>query len=190
MSVVRVPDDQIEQAVGAKRDDFHIARVVTEHKTIYILHSAACKSSTPDLRDCSYSKAMEKDINADAWVGHMDRPVAIAISNGYLLPVPSVVVRRIPPEGWLFFGTLIEYPGGVEFHDELDEALMPLWERPRPVTVNDPHPSFWDGCCWICGSKNDHDGVPHGEATGDGLTRHDIVAMMGDRRWRLHGEKD
>lgn len=53
--------------------------------------------------------------------------------------------------------------------------------RPARVTVND-RDVF--GVCWVCGDPMDHDGVPHGTATGDGLTRRRIVALMGDRQWR------
>lgn len=52
---------------------------------------------------------------------------------------------------------------------------------PRRVTVND-RDDFSE--CWICGDPVDHLGVPHSKATGDGLTRYDIVEFMGDRSWR------
>lgn len=37
-----------------------------------------------------------------------------------------------PPEGWLIFGSLSDYPGELEFSAERDEDGFPLWERPRP----------------------------------------------------------
>jgi hypothetical protein len=52
------------------------------------------------------------------------------------------------------------------------------------ISVNDEQQ--W-GFCWICGLKEDHDGSPHGEATGDGLTRYDIIEYMqagGHTSWR------
>jgi hypothetical protein len=45
------------------------------------------------------------------------------------------------------------------------------------VTVNDAD-RWWEGRCWICNEITDHGGVPHSVATGDGLTRYDIVAIM------------
>jgi hypothetical protein len=41
------------------------------------------------------------------------------------------------------------------------------------MNVNDERHPF--GYCWICGDKEDHNGVPHGVATGDGRTRYDVV---------------
>lgn len=51
------------------------------------------------------------------------------------------------------------------------------------VTVNDVD-HF--GCCWICGDPNDHDGIPHSVAVGDGITRYDVVDRMnqGGYKWR------
>ena len=51
------------------------------------------------------------------------------------------------------------------------------------VTVND-NDDF--EVCWICGDPDDHDLIDHGEATGDGLTRYDIVDYMiaGGYEWR------
>jgi hypothetical protein len=60
---------------------------------------------------------------------------------------------------------------------------------PMDPTVNDMLPWWgWDEC-WICGDLNDHGGVPHGVATGDGLTRFKIVALMrqGGHTWRRDG---
>lgn len=52
------------------------------------------------------------------------------------------------------------------------------------VGVNDG--DQFSGRCWICNHPTDHDGVPHGEATGDGLTRFRVVDLMtqGGYRWR------
>ena len=39
-----------------------------------------------------------------------------------------------PPDGWFTFGSHAPYPWieRLEFSDEVDEAGMPLWERPLP----------------------------------------------------------
>jgi hypothetical protein len=54
------------------------------------------------------------------------------------------------------------------------------------VTVNDQFDSWSWATCWICGHKSNHWGEDHGSATGDGLTRYDIVARMnaGGHLWR------
>jgi len=53
---------------------------------------------------------------------------------------------------------------------------------PPAVTVNDRD----NGSCWICGHPKDHYNKPHSEATGDGITRFHIVALMaqGGYTWR------
>lgn len=43
-----------------------------------------------------------------------------------------------PPAGWFVFGTHVDRPGPLDFSDEVDEAGMPLWERPHqsaPVSI-------------------------------------------------------
>lgn len=42
------------------------------------------------------------------------------------------MIRVIPPAGWFHFGTHVDEPVRLEFSEETDEALMPLWERPIP----------------------------------------------------------
>jgi hypothetical protein len=50
-------------------------------------------------------------------------------------PLPSAE-RDVPqfpvPEGWLPFGSLIDYDGPAECSDETGEDGLPLWERPIP----------------------------------------------------------
>jgi hypothetical protein len=43
-----------------------------------------------------------------------------------------LATRPIPPEGWLPFGSLIDYDGPAECSDETGEDGLPLWERPVP----------------------------------------------------------
>lgn len=39
---------------------------------------------------------------------------------------------REAPEGWYQFGTHVDYPGDLEFSEEIDEEDgLPLWERPK-----------------------------------------------------------
>lgn len=48
-------------------------------------------------------------------------------------------------------------------------------EPTTPQSVND---CDFFGVCWICGDLDDHDGEPHATATGDGLTRYDILDYL------------
>lgn len=81
-----VPTDQIEHIVGRKRDQTtHYARAVTAEQTVYILHSQQCVDTTPDLRECPYSAALDKGIEYH-WRRHLDQPMPVHILNGWLVP--------------------------------------------------------------------------------------------------------
>lgn len=87
----QVPAQEIEQIVGAKRHESeHIARAVSAEQTVYILHSEQCRASTPDLRMCPYSLALDKGIEHHVpwnWWRHVpDRPVIVGIFEGFLVP--------------------------------------------------------------------------------------------------------
>ena len=49
-----------------------------------------------------------------------------------MMPTTEKDARREPPEGWHVFGTHVDVPVRLEFSEETDDALMPLWERPIP----------------------------------------------------------
>lgn len=58
-----------------------------------------------------------------------------------------------PPSGWYHFGTHAGWTSDVpllEFSDDKDEALEPLWERPVPQEVMDA--GNW---CKVCGYLED-----------------------------------
>lgn len=62
----RVPADQIEGIVGAPRHPtHHIGRLT--RGTVYILHPYTCLGTTPDLRTCPYSYALDRGIDPDEW---------------------------------------------------------------------------------------------------------------------------
>lgn len=87
----RVPADRIEEIVGAKRHATdHYGRAISAEQTVYILHSQACKDSTPDLRDCPFSLALDQGIERTypwtGWQRVQDQPVRLEISRGYLMP--------------------------------------------------------------------------------------------------------
>jgi hypothetical protein len=88
----RVPADQIERIVGVRRHSLqHWGRAVDSEQTVYILHSQSCKDSTPDLRMCSFSIALDRGIDGlktwPEWRWVLDRPVLLKIDEeGYLLP--------------------------------------------------------------------------------------------------------
>lgn len=84
--------DKIERIVGASRDaTAHIARAVSAEQRVYILHSEACRAEHADLRDYSFSRALDRGIE-DAepwryWRQVQDRPVRVQVWHGYLMPL-------------------------------------------------------------------------------------------------------
>ena len=84
-----VPADQIEQIVGIQRHPYrHYARAITAEQTVYILHSQACRDTVPDLRECIYSIALDRGIDAvaDEWEGCYDSPQHVVPYCGWLVP--------------------------------------------------------------------------------------------------------
>lgn len=87
----QVPADQIETIVGVQRDAMeHYGRSVSSERTVYILHSQECKDSTPDLRECPFSVALDRGIEDlipwAEWRWVLDQPVPLEIALGYLMP--------------------------------------------------------------------------------------------------------
>ncbi|GAA3730239.1 hypothetical protein GCM10022239_03540 [Leifsonia bigeumensis] len=81
----------IEAKVGVERHPvFHWARAVSAEQRVYVLHSAKCRDSGIDLRDCEFSVALDRGIEAAVpragWAGQYDRPVVLCIFRGYLIP--------------------------------------------------------------------------------------------------------
>lgn len=63
-----VPREQIETIVGSPRQHFrHMARAVSQERTVYILHSFECLESGIDLRECDYSVALDRGIDEACW---------------------------------------------------------------------------------------------------------------------------
>ncbi|WBQ02996.1 hypothetical protein [Kribbella sp. CA-293567] len=86
-----VPDTVIANLVGIERHAIdHYGRAVSAEQTVYILHSQQCKDTTPDLRDCPYSRALDRGIAGPvpwpAWQHVQDRPTQLALSFGWLVP--------------------------------------------------------------------------------------------------------
>ncbi len=87
-----VPGDKIEQTVGATRHrTAHLGRAVSAEETVYILHSHDCLGSGVDLRDCSYSLALDRGIDPAEWTE--DVPTRLGIVAGRL--VDAVRFARI-----------------------------------------------------------------------------------------------
>ena len=86
-----VPIDLIEQIVGARRHALaHLGRAVTAEQTVYVLHSQRCKDSGIDLRNCTYSRALDSGIEGlHEWDGQEDQVVTLQVAHGYLLPDPD-----------------------------------------------------------------------------------------------------
>lgn len=85
----RVPAEDIERIVGAKRHPFHhIGRAVSAEQTVYILHSQRCLDSGIDLRECAWSVALDQGIEGDPlWDDCQDRPVVLHLHHGTLMPI-------------------------------------------------------------------------------------------------------
>jgi hypothetical protein len=84
-----VPADQIEAVVGVSRHPRrHYARAISDEQLVYILHSALCKATTLDLRECPFSMALDNGIEADDWIESLDQPVRVTINrDARLIPV-------------------------------------------------------------------------------------------------------
>ena len=81
-----VSPDEIEAIVVINRHPvWHYARAVSEQETVYILHSAECKASRPDLRKCPFSRALDRGIDVTVWATAMDRPVRVLVDAGRLV---------------------------------------------------------------------------------------------------------
>lgn len=79
----QVPADEIELIVGtARHHRLHYGRAVSAERKVYILHSQECRDYYYDLRDCPYSRALDKGITETEWP--MDEPVLIGIWDGRL----------------------------------------------------------------------------------------------------------
>lgn len=96
-----VPADQIEQIVGAKRHSHqHLGRAASAEQTVYVLHSQTCKDSGIDLRECTWSLALDRGIDPDDWKGYEDRAVVLAIIHDRLFPVtPKWLSECVLPPG-------------------------------------------------------------------------------------------
>jgi hypothetical protein len=86
-----VPADEIESIVGIERHPTeHYARAISAEGRVYVLHSQACKDSTPDLRDCPYSVALDRGIESfipwSGWRRAQDRAVRVEVFQGWLIP--------------------------------------------------------------------------------------------------------
>ena len=80
-----VDSTQIESIVGVPRHRTqHWARAVSAEQTVYILHSQECVTSGVDLRECLFSRALDRGINASRWAE--DVPVHVHVKAGRLIP--------------------------------------------------------------------------------------------------------
>ena len=83
-----VDPDKIEGIVGIERDlKIHYGRAVSVEEVFYILHSQSCKGDSRGLRLCPFSLALDGyGIDLDIWGDRQDRPVALEIVDGRLIP--------------------------------------------------------------------------------------------------------
>lgn len=95
-----VPTDEIERIVGIERHQTaHYGRAASDDQTVYILHSRDCKNSGVDLRQCRYSKALDRGILTTQWTGYEDQPVLLWFDGGAnerLVPLQTMTPRNYP----------------------------------------------------------------------------------------------
>lgn len=91
-----VDPTQIESIVGTHRRDFdHVANMVTGDEKVYILHSKMCVTLRPDLRECPFSRALDRGVIESAWDGFKDMPVVVGfIGDHGLFPINEVSRRN------------------------------------------------------------------------------------------------
>lgn len=88
-----VAASEIEGIVGAKRHpEDHLGRAVSAEETVYILHPDDCREFFDDLRDCPFSKALDRGIDGLRWSGFEDRPVRLWVSAHTMQLIPHSVV--------------------------------------------------------------------------------------------------
>ena len=106
----------IERIVGARRHrKVHIGLADPAQGEFYILHSGECVGSGIDLRECAYSRALDRGADPEDWAGFEDRPVFLDIVEGRLRPM-GVQAKTEP------------YPlriGEHEFSVVLDRTITP-----------------------------------------------------------------
>lgn len=98
-----VPAEDIERIVGVSRHrKAHYGRLVSSEQAVYILHSKECLGSRIDLRDCRFSIALDRGIEAKQWAGYKDVPVALgvwsaikegALADARLVPLKGTEIR-------------------------------------------------------------------------------------------------
>lgn len=82
-----VPAEDIERIVGiARHRTDHYVRAVSAEQRVYILHSRECLDGGADLRECRFSRALERGIDRESWFDAEDAVVALFISGGRLIP--------------------------------------------------------------------------------------------------------
>lgn len=182
-----VNPNEIEEIVGVKRDPLlHWGRAVSAEQTVYILHSQECVDSGIDLRDCAFSKALDKGINPNKWVE--DCPVVLMRLTTMAVDEDSLVqtVTELVPDGDAFSG-LNEAEWArfkVKRAELLEAGFVDLPELVHPLR----HPD--DGILRV-GTRVHHRGERYYEAlrVGTGI----VLALMEhpNSTWsKKYGERD
>ena len=84
-----VDPSDIEAIVGRERDQSeHWGRSRPSDMSFYIMHSFDCLDSVIDLRDCEYSRGLDKSLDNDLWSAGVRGPVQLeVIDDGKLIVV-------------------------------------------------------------------------------------------------------
>ena len=90
-----VSPKKIEEIVGThRRKTMHIGRAVSAERQVYILHSKGCIDTVDDLRDCPFSRALDKGIDEQLWTPWQDKAVVLRIARARLAPARTVPGAR------------------------------------------------------------------------------------------------
>ena len=95
-----VDPGEIETIVGARRHSVkHLGRLITETRTVYVLHSHLCRNTGRDLRECEFSIAMDEGVDWTLFTEQLDRPIIMGVdSRGLLMPANlATELEQSPP---------------------------------------------------------------------------------------------
>lgn len=94
-----VPADEIERLVGVERHPtVHYGHDAADARTFYILHSQQCLDSGIDLRECSFSTALDyHGVDPKLWEHYAKRPIPLTFQMGRVAPAVTLIPGHRPP---------------------------------------------------------------------------------------------
>lgn len=193
----------VERIVGRERHPIlHWARLNPDDQTVTILHSQACIETSTDLRECRFSLAMDRGVDAryvrltgQPLIAHVDEEGLLAGLPG---PVHVLEVEKDDDGYWGYASMQCITPSGCDGWTECTEEHPFPDDEAREMAEDDGHHAFhgvehqyrygygwtvpYDGCV-LAGSSEWSDGVSEaashiGEQYGEG--RHAVADDWSD----------